>query len=170
MCYIISKLLPLRIDFYWNALPALLKRCFFSLCSVMMHLFCRRGELNITDILIFKFFCVEPSLRCIHRQSCQCFLSLSNVYVHWTRFKSTHFFYFHLFFIYFLKILHAKIFFFSLCSASGSKLVQSEEHRGPRGHHPSQLCPEKGRSQVRREAQSHAVSTCRGGSQHKRSD
>lgn len=82
MCYIISKLLPLSIDFYWNALPALSKRCFFSLCLVMMHLLCKHllkkewmndCQRNITDILVFKFFCVEPSLRCIHRQSCQCF-------------------------------------------------------------------------------------------------
>lgn len=41
----------------------------------------------------------------------------------------------------------------------GSKLVQSKKHSGQRGHHSSQLRPEKGRSEVRREAQSDAVST-----------
>lgn len=43
----------------------------------------------------------------------------------------------------------------------GSKLVQSKKHSGQRGHHPSKLRPEEGRSQVRREAQSNAVSTTR---------
>lgn len=39
----------------------------------------------------------------------------------------------------------------------GSKLVPSPEHGGQRGHHPSKLRPEEGRSQVGREAQSNAV-------------
>lgn len=47
-------------------------------------------------------------------------------------------------------------------AVTGSQLVQSEEHSRQRRHHPSKLCPEKGRSQVRRETQPYAVSITMG--------